>query len=70
MLQWDDSPRQAVSIAPGDTILGDTLRSTVAGVVVSSLMDVSTNADVAVVNEEGAAPSDGELLEKLLEASA
>ena len=59
-----------MSISPGDNALGDTLRSTVAGVEVSSLMDVSSNSDVAVVNEEGAAPSDGELLEMLVEASA
>ena len=70
VLQWDDSPRKAVNMAPGDTILGDTQRSTVAGVVVSSLMDVSSNADVAVVNEEGAAPSDDELLGMLIDASA
>ena len=33
-------------------------------------MDVTSSADVAVVNVEGAAPSDGELLEQLVEATA
>lgn len=68
VLSWDDDKGvpQGVAIAQGDTILGDTLRSTVAGVCVSSLLDITANADLAVINEAGPSPSDDELLSKLV----
>ena len=49
----------------GDTLLGDTLRSTVAAVCVCSLLNPESSQDLAVVNIEGPLISEGELMNRL-----
>lgn len=62
VLLWDDTPKNAIEIGSGDELLGDTLRSTVAELLVRSLLCGSaTSSDFAVVNVDGPSPSDEEL---------
>ena len=51
----------------GDELLGDTLRSTVAEVVVRSLLAVGGNGckDFAVLNTDGDRPTESELSDRL-----
>jgi hypothetical protein len=48
-------------VGSGDSLLGDTLRSTVAAVCVNALLDSACSRDFAVVNTDGTAPSEVEL---------
>ena len=58
--------RPQVSIARGDTLLGDTLRSTLAEVIAQTLeTGVALNMDYAVVNEKGPPPEVEQLRERL-----
>ncbi len=55
-----------VSIARGDTLLGDTLRSTLAEVIAQTLeTGAALNMDYAVVNEKGPPPEVEQLRERL-----
>lgn len=67
VLLWDDSPKGDVLLAKGDTLLGDTLRSTVAEVLVSALLAPGGECaeDIAVVNVDGERPSEAELQRKM-----
>jgi len=54
-----------VQVGSGDSLLGDTLRSTVAAVCVNALLDSSCSKDFAVVNTDGPAPSEAELSQRI-----
>ena len=64
VLLWDNTPKNAIELGEGDELLGDTLRSTVAEMLVRSLLapnDGSSSSDFAVINVNGASPSNEEL---------
>lgn len=53
-----DSSVQAVKLEAGDTAVGDTLRSSLAGVLVRSLFCAEPDMEFAVINEDGEPPSE------------
>ena len=64
VLLWDNTPKNAIELGEGDELLGETLRSTVAEMLVRSLLapnDGSSSSDFAVINVNGASPSNEEL---------
>ena len=64
LFQLDKENPQDVELAVGDTLLGDTLRSTLAEVIAQTLEAVA-NFDFAVVNVDGTPPSVEALRERL-----
>mmetsp|Transcript_10837 Transcript_10837/g.23097 ORF Transcript_10837/g.23097 Transcript_10837/m.23097 type:complete len:317 (-) Transcript_10837:161-1111(-) len=61
-----DASKQDVVVAPGDTLVGDTLRSTLAEVFAQMLESgAADNAEFSVVNEPGQPPSVQQLRERL-----
>uniref|UniRef100_A0A7S2M7R1 NAD(P)-binding domain-containing protein n=1 Tax=Zooxanthella nutricula TaxID=1333877 RepID=A0A7S2M7R1_9DINO len=57
-----DVATRGVSVSRGDTVAGDTLRSTLAEVLVQTLQNPATaNADFTVLNVEGDAPGADEI---------
>lgn len=56
-----DATTQAVQLVSGDTAVGDTLRSALAGVLVRCLFAQGKALDFAVVNEEGPAPVEADV---------
>mmetsp|Transcript_43286 Transcript_43286/g.77793 ORF Transcript_43286/g.77793 Transcript_43286/m.77793 type:complete len:390 (+) Transcript_43286:17-1186(+) len=62
-----DEASRAVKLVPGDTAVGDTLRSSLAGVLVRCLLsDREGSVEFAVVNEEGPPPPE-EDIDKMLQ---
>ena len=66
ILLWDKSVKNEILLAKGDTLLGDTLRSTVAEMVVQALLSPSCVSDFSVVNADGASPSESEIRSRLV----
>lgn len=58
VLLWDKTKKDAIELGPGDSLLGDTLRSTVAELVVRALVAPECPADFSVVNVDGPMPDD------------
>jgi hypothetical protein len=52
-------------VGRGDTLLGDTLRSTVAAACVRALLDANCSRDFAVINTDGPAPTEDELSQRM-----
>ena len=66
LFQLDKENPQDVELAVGDTLLGDTLRSTLAEVIAQTLeAGTCLNTDFAVVNVDGTPPSVEALRERL-----
>jgi nucleoside-diphosphate-sugar epimerase len=65
VLLWDETPKNAVALAAGDTLLGDTLRSTAAELVVRALLTPGCAADFSVVNVDGPRPSEAAVAAQL-----
>lgn len=66
----DETSKGTIELGKGDALLGDTLRSTVAELLVTSLLAPIAAPDFAVVNTDGARPSEEQLAamyESLLE---
>lgn len=61
-----DSGTNAVMMEPGDTAVGDTLRSSLAGVLVRCLFTNQSQLEFSVVNDKGPPPSEEEI-DQLLE---
>lgn len=53
-----DAETRAVRIVPGDTAVGDTLRSSLAGVLLRCLASDAASLEFAVVNDKGEPPSE------------
>lgn len=56
-----DINTRGVSVQPGDTAVGDTLRSSLAGVLVRCLFSSQPQLEFSVVNEEGTPPEEEEI---------
>eukprot|EP00434_Breviolum_minutum_P036535 symbB.v1.2.032375.t1/scaffold3884.1/size52087/3 len=56
-----DSGTNAVTVQPGDTAVGDTLRSSLAGVLVRCLFTTQSQLEFSVVNDKGSPPSEEEI---------
>jgi hypothetical protein len=65
LLLWDETKKDGVSLGVGDTLLGDTLRSTVAELAVMAVLAKKCPQDFSVVNVDGARPTDSELADSL-----
>lgn len=66
LFELDKEKPQDVQVASGDTLVGDTLRSTLAEVIASMLeQGAATDSDFSVVNVDGTPPSQEQLQQRL-----